>query len=90
VNAPVTAMPTPAPVMLERLDLEEELRRLEDGLVGEYAAVIPEDIVRDAVHDAVTAVGETRVHHFVPVLVERIARHDLTLWLAAATAAAKP
>ena len=73
--------------LLERADLHHEIAHLEDTLVTEFASTVPEKVVLACVRNAVDSLGDTRVHHFVPIFVERLARRELAWWIAAKKAA---
>lgn len=63
--------------LFERADIRHQLDRVERRLLDEYVNVVDPDTVRRCVRDAEHALGHPRLHHFVPVLVERDARGRL-------------
>lgn len=57
--------------------VEQQLNRVVDGLVRDFAGRVPEDAVRTQVRRVVSELGEPKVTQYVPVLVYRSARAQL-------------
>ncbi len=66
---------------------ENQLGRMVDRLVRDFADRVPEATVRTQVAQAVRELGEPKIVQFVPVLVDRSVRQHLR-GLAAVTASA--
>jgi len=57
--------------------IEDQVAKVADRLVSEYADRVPDRVVRDLVHDAYVPLSAARVTQFVPVLVDRSVRERL-------------
>lgn len=64
-------------------DAERQADRLADALVTEFAEWVPEEIVRATVHEVLADLSGASAGDVRPAEVERRARHELALWLAA-------
>jgi hypothetical protein len=61
----------------ERSDVRRQLIRVEQRMLDEYAGIVDAETVQSCVREAEHALGHARLHHFVPVLVERDARRRI-------------
>lgn len=72
---------TPPPLVrsdrFERGALDVQLRHVEQRLVRELAPEVGEALVVECVHESAREFEDARVHHFVPILVERLARQRI-------------
>jgi len=57
--------------------IEDQVAKVADRLVSEYADRVPGPVVRDLVHDAYEPLSTAKVTQFVPVLVDRSVRERL-------------
>ena len=57
--------------------IEDQVAKVADRLVTEYADSVPDRVVRDLVHDAYAPLSHAKVTQFVPVLVDRSVRERL-------------
>lgn len=57
--------------------VEDQVAKVADRLVSEYANQVPDRVVRDLVRDAYVPLSSARVTQFVPVLVDRSVRERL-------------
>jgi hypothetical protein len=57
--------------------VEDQVAKVADRLVSEYADRVPDRVVRDLVRDAYVPLSSARVTQFVPVLVDRSVRERL-------------
>jgi predicted RecB family endonuclease len=60
-----------------RTTAQEQVRRLADGLVVEYAGRVPDPTVRMLVDNAYSPLQDAPVQQFVPALVARTVRQRL-------------
>lgn len=58
-------------------ELDQQVVRLAERLVADYAGRVSDGEVRRLVDDAVRQLGQARITQFVPVLVDRSVRHAL-------------
>ena len=73
---------TPSPPLLERADVRTSLDHIAKALVAEFAGRVPAAEVRRRVRAAADGFQQARVHHFVPILVQRRVRRELAEELA--------
>ena len=59
------------------IQIEDQVAKVADRLVTEYADKVPDRVVRDLVQDAYRPLSSARVTQFVPVLVDRTVRERL-------------
>jgi hypothetical protein len=65
----VTSSPVP---------LDDQLRKVADRLVQDYAGAVPDGVVRQLVDDESRPYRDAPVTQFVPVLVDRSVRRQLS------------
>ena len=58
--------------------VEAQVARVTDRLIADFAGELPDTVVRTAVTQAYAAYERARVTQFVPVLVDRAVRRELS------------
>jgi hypothetical protein len=66
--------PTPRAGYDATVDIDTQLRHVETRLVREFGPAVSAESVHECVRSAIEDLGGVHVRHFVPILVERIAR----------------